>query len=68
MIGGRGGPTDLTAEVLDQTDRVVAMAGNRPYVTLLDQGAQVITGGRSSDCATFAAPAVWDGCPEALAY
>ena len=67
-IIGLDGRADLTAEVLDETDRVVGMAGIQPYVALLDQGAQVIIGGRSSDCAMFAAPAVRDGYPEALAY
>lgn len=67
-IIGLDGRADLTAEVLHMTDRVVAMAGVQPYVALLDQGAQVVIGGRSSDCAIFAAPAVRDGYPEALAY
>ena len=67
-ITGLDGRADLTAEVLDQTDRVVAVAGIQPFVALLDQGAQVIIGGRSSDCAIFAAPAVRDGYPKALAY
>ena len=44
------------------------MAGIHPFVDLLDKGAQVIIGGRSSDCAIFAAPAVRGGYPKALAY
>ena len=39
-----------------------------PYIELLDLGADVIIGGRSSDCAIFAAPAIRRGFPEALAY
>jgi Acyclic terpene utilisation family protein AtuA len=35
---------------------------------LLDMGADVIIGGRSSDCAIFAAPAIRAGYPQALAY
>src|ERR1700731_5449350 len=39
-------PLDLAT--LDATDRVVAMAGIHPYVKLLDEGTDVIIGGRSS--------------------
>src|ERR1700731_1524998 len=59
-------PLDLAT--LDATDRVVAMAGIHPYVKLLDEGTDVIIGGRSSDCAIFAAPAIRGGFPEGLAY
>ena len=44
------------------------MAGVHPYIKLLDEGADVIIGGRSSDCAIFAAPAMRRGFPEGLAY
>ena len=44
------------------------MAGIHPYIKLLDEGADVIIGGRSSDCAIFAAPAIRKGFPEGLAY
>lgn len=53
---------------LDATERVVAMAGVHPFIKLLDMGADVIIGGRSSDCALFAAPAIRAGYPEALSY
>lgn len=59
---------DLTLSELDATDRIVAMAGVHPYVELLRQGAQVIIGGRSSDSAVFAAPAIHAGYPEDQAY
>ena len=58
----------LDAATLATTDRVVAVAGVHPYIALLDAGADVIIGGRSSDCAIFAAPAIRAGFPEALAY
>jgi len=58
----------LDLATLDATERVVAMAGIHPYIKLLDQGADVIIGGRSSDCAIFAAPAIRRGFPKALAY
>jgi Acyclic terpene utilisation family protein AtuA len=59
-------PLDLAT--LDATDRFVAMAGVHPYIKLLGEGADVIIGGRSSDCAIFAAPAIRQGFPEGLAY
>src|SRR6266404_4290438 len=59
-------PLDLVT--LDTTERVVAMAGIHPYIKLLDEGADVIIGGRSSDCAIFAAPVIRRGFPEGLAY
>jgi hypothetical protein len=67
-IQGLDGFADLTEEELDATDRIVAMAGVHPYMKLLDQGADVIIGGRSSDSAIFAAPALSRGFPEDLSY
>ncbi len=60
-------PTSTESE-LDATDRIVAMAGVHPYIDLLDKGCDVIIGGRSSDCAIFAAPAIRSGFPESLSY
>jgi hypothetical protein len=67
-IAGLDGRPPLDLATLDETDRVVAMAGVHPYIKLLDDGADVIIGGRSSDCAIFAAPAIRQGFPEGLAY
>ncbi|MBV9552652.1 MAG: acyclic terpene utilization AtuA family protein [Alphaproteobacteria bacterium] len=67
-VFGLDGRAPLDRETLDSTERVVAVAGIDPYVKLLDQGADVIIGGRSSDCAIFAAPAIRQGFPAALAY
>ncbi len=67
-ILGLDGRADLTEAELDATDRIVAVAGVHPYIRLLEMGADVIMGGRSSDCAIFAAPAMHKGYPEALAY
>jgi hypothetical protein len=44
------------------------MAGVHPFVKLLHEGADVIIGGRSSDSAIFAAPALAGGFPENLSY
>lgn len=67
-VEGLDGRAPLDAGTLAATDRIVAVAGVHPYLALLDAGADVIIGGRSSDCAIFAAPAIRAGFPEALAY
>src|SRR5690625_1668780 len=58
----------LTGEDLNQTERVVAVAGVHPYMKALEMGADVIIGGRSSDIAIFAAAALHDGFPENHSY
>ena len=68
QITGLDGRPPLDLASLEATDHVGAMAGIHPYIDLLDQGADVIIGGRSSDCAIFAAPAIRQGFPEGLAY
>src|SRR5579884_1564816 len=67
-IAGLDGRSALDRATLEATDRVVAVAGIHPYKKLLDEGADVIVGGRSSDCAIFAAPAIRQGFPEGLSY
>src|SRR5258706_2586224 len=67
-VRGLDGRPDLSLAELDATDRIVAVAGVHPYMKLLAIGADVIIGGRSSDCAIFAAPPIRSGDPEALAY
>jgi hypothetical protein len=67
-IEGLDGRGPLEDEELDATTRIVAMAGVHPFLELLARGADVIIGGRSSDAAIFAAAALHQGHPEALAY
>ena len=67
-ISGLDGRPDLSRGDLEATDRIVAMAGIHPYNKLLDLGADVIIGGRSSDCVIFAGPAIRAGFPAALSY
>lgn len=67
-ILGLDGYDDLTEAELDATDRIVAVAGVHPYIKLLEQGADVVIGGRSSDAALFAAPAIFHGFPADNAY
>lgn len=68
VIAGLDGFSDLVESELDATDRIVAMAGVHPYMELLRQGADVVIGGRSSDAAVFAAPALHHGFPADNAY
>lgn len=60
-ILGLDGRPPLSEEELGVTERIVAMAGAHPFMELLDQGADVIIGGRSSDSAIFAAAALHRG-------
>ncbi|MBI4184668.1 MAG: acyclic terpene utilization AtuA family protein [Proteobacteria bacterium] len=67
-VKGLDGRPDLSDADLAATDHVVAMADVHPFIALLDQGADVIIGGRSSDAAIFAAPAIRMGFDKGLAY
>ena len=67
-VTGLDGRGDLTEAELEATERIVAVAGVHPYLELLQRGAEVIIGGRSSDAVIFAAPAIGAGYPEALSY
>jgi hypothetical protein len=68
VVAGLEAHADLTEAELDATDRIVAMADVHPFMELLQQGADVIIGGRSSDSAVFAAPAMFHGFPADQAY
>jgi hypothetical protein len=67
-IRGLDAREDLTEAELDATERIVAMAGVHPFVKLLEEGCDVIIGGRSSDSAIFAAAAIHRGYAEAESY
>ncbi len=68
LIEGLDGRSNLNGADIDATSRIVAVAGVHPYIELLRRGAKVIIGGRSSDAALFAAPALLNGFSEDLAY
>lgn len=67
-IEGLDGRPSLTQQDLDATTRVVAMAGVHPILALLDAGCDVIIGGRCSDSANFAAPAIHRGLLPTVAF
>jgi hypothetical protein len=68
IIEGLDSRPNLTMEELESTERIVAVAGVHPYIKALEMGADVIIGGRSSDVAIFAAPAIYEGFPENVSY
>lgn len=68
IIDGLDNRPSLTTEDLDQTDRIVAIAGIDPFLKALDMGADVIIGGRSRTEAIFASAAIYEGFPEPVAY
>lgn len=68
LIRGLDSRDNLTIEELNGTERIVAVAGVHPFIKALEMGADVIIGGRSSDIAVFAGPAIYEGFPEAESY
>jgi len=67
-IAGLNGRPDLTEEILERTNRIVAVMGPEPIVAALDRGADIVIAGRASDSSIFAAPAIRAGYPKALAF
>ena len=65
QVGGIG---ELTEERIGRMERCVAMMGEHPFLRALDQGAQVILAGRSTDPAIFVAPALRAGVPAGVAW
>jgi hypothetical protein len=45
---------DFDQGTIDRAVRIVGMMGEEPWLRALDQGAEVVVAGRSSDCAIFA--------------
>jgi hypothetical protein len=56
------------AAVIDRASRIVGMMGSEPYLRALDQGAEVVVAGRSSDTAIFAGIPVRAGIPPGIAW
>jgi hypothetical protein len=54
--------------VIDRAARIVGMMGEEPYLKALDNGAQVVIAGRSSDCAIFSGIPVRNGIPAGIAW
>ena len=58
----------LDRNTVERAERIVGMMGPEPIARALDNGAQVILAGRSSDPAQWAAPAIRAGIPPAPAW
>lgn len=69
---GRIRPLDpappFDAGVIERATRIVGMMGAEPYLRALDNGAEVVVAGRSSDCAIFAGIPMRLGVPAGLAW
>lgn len=59
---------DLDAATVDGCTRIVALMGPEPYVAALEQGADIIIGGRSTDPAVLAAFPIWKGAPAGASW
>lgn len=59
---------ELTEDRLEKTTGVVAQMGHEPFLEALENGADIIIGGRAYDPSPFAAPAILHGCDPAFAY
>jgi hypothetical protein len=63
------GPIKVLDEAdIDRSERIVAMMGSEPYIKALDEGANVILAGRSSDTAIFSAIPMRRGFPHGLSW
>ncbi len=58
----------LDEATVDKAERIVAMMGPEPFMKALDEGAQVVFGGRSTDPAPFAGAAIRGGMPPAPSW
>ncbi len=59
---------ELTEEIVDTTDPIVAQMGHEPIIEALDQGADIIVCGRAYDPSIFAAVGIRGGFDPGLSY
>ena len=69
---GRISPLDPAPKfdeaTIDKAERIVGMMGEEPFLKALDNGAEVVLTGRSSDCAIYAGIPVREGIPAGIAW
>ena len=58
----------LTEEAVQSCEHVVAQMGIQPFIRALEQGADIIMGGRAYDAAVIAAYPIWKGEDPGLSY
>jgi hypothetical protein len=59
---------EISAEIIDRSEHIVGLMGVEPYIQALNEGADVVLAGRSSDVSIFAAIPIRDGFPAAQAW
>ncbi len=59
---------DFDEGVIDRAERIVGMMGEDPFLRALDEGADVVIAGRSSDCAIFAGIPIRMGVDPGMAW
>lgn len=63
------GPTPpLTSDTINNLHRSVAMMGSEPFIKALEEGANVIISGRSTDASVFAAYPIYKGINPDIAW
>ncbi|MBS7526380.1 acyclic terpene utilization AtuA family protein [Fusibacter paucivorans] len=63
-----GGAPDITRETFDDCDNIVALMGSEPFIEAINQGADVVLCGRTTDTAIMAAVPLMMGCDPAAAW
>lgn len=58
---------DLTEEAVEDSENIVSMVGPEPFVAALNDGADVVVGGRALDVSPFAALPIREGVDRGLA-
>ena len=58
----------ISEEVIDRASHIVGMMGTEPFLRALDDGADVVLAGRSSDTSIFAGIPIRNGLPASMAW
>ena len=59
---------ELNENAIEQSERIVSQIGVAPIIELLKQKVDVIVSGRACDTAIYAAPCIYEGYKEGLAF
>lgn len=58
----------LSEQMVAESERIVSQIGIAPIIKALDEKADIIVTGRACDTAIYAAPCIYEGYPEGLAF
>jgi hypothetical protein len=67
-IAGLAPASELDDATIDDCEHIVALMGVEPYINALQQGADIVLGGRTTDTAVLACVPIMRGAPAALAW